>query len=103
MGVRLQSLCIRHLATANYCNPANYSQVVVVVSLLARELPEFLVEKIEKRRMKSGKPEYHIKWSGYSRQENTWEPEENIHQEMIDNFSFKEENGTMLTCGFVYS
>ena len=80
----------------------NYSEVFFKI-YLACELPKFLVEKIEKRRMKSGKPEYSIKWSGYSREENTWEPEENIHQELIDDFFFKEENGTMLTCGVVYS
>ncbi|RWS21523.1 uncharacterized protein B4U80_04727, partial [Leptotrombidium deliense] len=38
----------------------------------------FCVENIVKERVRSGKVEFLVKWSGYSSDDNTWEPEENI-------------------------
>lgn len=50
----------------------------------------FDVEKIVKKRIRKGKPEYLIKWVGYSDSENTWELEENIFaKELIEEYESK--------------
>ncbi|KAI9583269.1 chromobox protein homolog 3-like [Glossina fuscipes] len=58
---------------------------------------EYTVERIEDKRIKNGKIEYFLKYTGYSRLENTWEPLENLNcPKLIAAFekSLKNKKGT---------
>ncbi|ODM99035.1 Chromobox protein 5 [Orchesella cincta] len=49
---------------------------------------EWVVERIVKKRIgTTGKPEYFIKWEGFSETDNTWEPEEHLNDASIHAFN----------------
>ena len=50
--------------------------------------PEYEVEQILNSRLKRGKLEYLVKWSGYTDDYNTWKPESNLDnsKEAINDF-----------------
>ena len=51
------------------------------------------VEKIVKKRVKNGKVEYKVRWKGYSKDDDTWEPIEHLEgcMEKLHEFLDKEE------------
>ena len=51
-------------------------------------LQVYVVEKILKKRINEGRPEYLLKWLNYSVDANMWEPEENLDcQDLLDEFN----------------
>lgn len=52
----------------------------------------YLVERIVRAKRINNKPHYFIKWLGFNYSDNTWEPEENIPDEIIQEFKCRKDN-----------
>ena len=63
---------------------------------------EYEIEKVLKKRLRKGKPEYFVKWKGYD--ETTWEPLENLKnaKSLIDKFEQEQVMRKKFNCsGFI--
>ena len=63
-------------------------RVILPEAVEVEGTPEYEVEEILDSRLKRGKLEYLVKWSGYMDDYNTWKPESNLgnSKEVINNF-----------------
>ncbi|XP_034105618.1 chromobox protein homolog 1-like [Drosophila nasuta] len=56
-------------------------------------MKEYAVERIEKKRVINGITEYFLKWKGYPRSKNTWEPIDNLFcKDLVAEFEKSEKN-----------
>ena len=44
------------------------------------------MERIKKKRIRDGEPQYLIKWQGFSERENTWETANNLNPLLIETY-----------------
>jgi len=71
-----------------YKSPVAGQTVIPPEPVVLEGTPEYEVEEIMDSRLKRGKLEYLVKWSGYTDDYNTWEPEANCanSRKIIENF-----------------
>ncbi|XP_033630635.1 chromobox protein homolog 2-like [Asterias rubens] len=54
----------------------------------------YAAEELKERRIRKGKPEYLVKWKGWSNKYNTWEPEDNIiDRRLVEMFISQRQSG----------
>ena len=71
-----------------YKPPIEGQQITPPEAIEVEGTPEYKVEEVLDSRLKRGKLEYLVKWSGYTNDHNTWEPESNLgnSKESINDF-----------------
>ena len=72
----------------SYRPPIAGQHVTLPEAVEVKDAPEYKVEEVLNSRLKQGKLEYLVKWSGYTDDHNTWEPKSNLDnsKEAINNF-----------------
>ena len=89
-------VCLKNAGLPRYSNldkDSKSKEKGIDMSFIKQSIVEneiFVVEYIEKMRIENGKEEYFIKWHGYSRNEMTWEPRENLNcNDLLKKFEAK--------------
>ena len=75
-----------------YKEPSAGQQVTPPESVKVEGQPEYEVEEVLDSRLKKGKLEYLVKWSGYTDKYNTWEPVSNLENSKKAIADFHREN-----------
>ena len=54
---------------------------------LGQETPDtYLVERILRKRRRGGRVEYFVRWEGYGTEDDSWEPADNVSDDLIEDF-----------------
>ena len=66
---------------------------------------EYKVEEVLDSRLKRGKLEYLVKWSGYTKDHNTWEPKDNCENscDLIKDFHKKNPSAPCKLCANIFT
>jgi Chromo (CHRromatin Organisation MOdifier) domain len=67
------------------------------------EATEFEVERIVDKRIKQGKEQFRVRWSGYGEKDDTWEPVKNLNcpdkiQEFEESLESSKEPSSEVRC-----
>ena len=87
-----------------YKPPVIGQRVILPEAVEVEGTPEYEVEEVIDSRLKRGKLEYLVKWSGYTDDYNTWEPESNLDnsKEAINDFHKSNPSAPRKLCANVF-
>ena len=87
-----------------YKPPIEGQQIIPPEAVEVEGTPEYEVEEVLDSRLKRGKLEYLVKWSGYTEDHNTWEPESNLEnsKESINDFHKSNSSAPRKLCANIF-